>query len=291
MKTSTSINAIEAAAATAAAANKATSKNNAAAKKLISDNVKAESNDKFAKSIVQQLDALSKQRQTWETTDYAKANDGLYALLSTCLAVYQNKFLNGSKDEQRALRAELTTKLKAENVKVQKNSNTLTMLARFVFCSDRKRAHGYAYVLMAAISHNVTAEGLPKFILAAGGIEEIKRTMVKSEEAIIKKAKVENAKGKVDAEIERAKINPLAQVQISGLTGDYAVLLVKPGVDGTVSVLGSLSDANEALVKALLLRMAKQRVTVEDEDAQLGKEAQDMFSQVAANESVLTKAA
>jgi hypothetical protein len=176
-------------------------------------------------------------------------------------------------------------------VKVQKNSNTLTMLARFVFCSDRKRAHGYAYVLMAAISHSVTAEGLPKFIIDAGGIEEIKRKMVKSEEAILRKAQVEQAKGKVDAEIELAKINPLAQVQIAGLTGDYAVLLVKPSVDGTVSVLGSLSDANEALVNALLVRMAKQRVTVEDEDAQLGKETQDMLSQVAANDPVLAKAA
>lgn len=290
MNTTTSITAIEVAAATEAV-NKAAAKSNAASKKLISDTVKAEKNDIFAKSIVQQLDALSTERQTWETTVYAKANDCLYSLLSKCLAVYQDKFLKGEKHDQRALRTELTIKLKAAKVKIQINSNTLTMLARFVFCSDRKRAHGYANVLTAAISQNISAEDLPNFIINSGGIEEIKRKMVKSEEAILRKTQVEQAKGKVDAEIELAKINPLAQVQITGLTGDYAVLLVKPGVDGTVSVLGSLSNVNEALVNALLVRMAKQRVTAEDEDAQLGKEVQDMFSQGAANEPVLAKAA
>lgn len=245
----------------------------------------------FAKTIVQQLDALSKLRQTWESTDYAKANDGLYALLSKCLAIYQDKFLKGDKHDQRNLRTELTIKLKAANVKVQKNSNTLTMLARFVFSSDRKRAHGYAYVLIAAISHHITAKDLPKYIINAGGIEEIKRTMIKKEEAIIKQGLITQAKVKVNAEIELAKINPLAQVEIAGLTGDYAVLLIKPGVDGTASVLGSLSDVNEALVNALLLRMAKQRVTVDGENVQLGKEMQDMLAQASANEPMLAKAA
>jgi len=49
----------------------------------------------FASTIVQQLDGLAVRRKEWETTDYKKANDGLYALLADCLSVYQARFVKG----------------------------------------------------------------------------------------------------------------------------------------------------------------------------------------------------
>jgi hypothetical protein len=53
----------------------------------------------FASTIVQQLDGLAVRRKEWETTDYKKANDGLYALLADCLSVYQARFVKGSLGE------------------------------------------------------------------------------------------------------------------------------------------------------------------------------------------------
>ena len=47
------------------------------------------SNIKFANSIVQKLDVLSVKRKEWEATDYKKANEGLYAILASCLEVLQ----------------------------------------------------------------------------------------------------------------------------------------------------------------------------------------------------------
>jgi hypothetical protein len=273
------------------AANKATAKNKAISKALCNQSIKEGNNKYFAKTIVQQLDDLCERRKQWEATDFKKANDGLYTLLSECLDVFQAKFVNGTDSDRRTLRTDLAEKLKAANVKVQKNTNTLTMFARVVFASDRKRAHGYAYVLTAAISHNKTAAQLPEWIASEGGIEEIKRNMVKKPEAIARKDAIDAAKVKLSAELELAAIAPLAEVEITGLSGNYAVLLVKPNPNGGADVVGTLNEVNEALVNALLVRMAKSRVKQDAENAQLGKEKQDLMGETATNQPVFAKAA
>ena len=245
----------------------------------------------FAGSIVQRLDALSVKRDNWERTDFKKANDGLVALLAECLGLYTTEFLTVDDAHRKALREALSTKLKAAGVKVQKNTTTLTMLVRYVFNSDRKRAHGYAYVLMAALADKIAAADLAGYIANAGGIEEIKRRMVKSTEALAKQAQIKQAKSKVEAEIELAEIAPLAEVRIAGLTGDYVVLLAKPGVDGKATIVGTLSDVSEGMVNALLERMARQRVIVDAESAALAKEATDFMAVPASNDTQAKKAA
>lgn len=232
----------------------------------------------FANNTVVLLDDLRTSRMNWETTDYKKANDGLYSLLSKCLDVFNDKFVVASVDERKAMRNELIEKLKADGIKVQKNTTTITMFVRFVFGSDRKRAHGYANVLKAAISHNVDAENLPSYIVDQGGIEEIKRKMIVSEKALANQAELANAKSQVVTNIERAVINPLAQVQLNGVVGEHAVLLAKPNPDGTVSIVGIVSNVDDAIYNALLIRMAKQEITANAENAALNKEAIDLFS-------------
>ena len=231
----------------------------------------------FANGIVQSLDALSVRRQQWETTDYKKANDGLYALLAECLDVFQSKFINADDDSRKTLRKELCARLSADGVKVQSNSATLTMFVRFVFSSDRKRAHGYAYVLAAAVSHDVQSSNLPVWIAEQGGIEEIKRRMVKTAEAIARAQRVVTAHSIVTAEIEQATITPLATADLA-LSGEYAVLLAKPSPDGTVAIVGALPNASDAMVNALRKCMARQRAASAEESAQLGKEAQDLLA-------------
>ena len=273
----------------------ATSKANTAAKRASLNLVKqqnAEQNrNSLVSSIVQQLDALSAKRDSWEQTDFKKANDGLYALLAECLGLYESQFVKVSNDERKALRDELGVKFKAAGLKVQKNTTTLTMLVRYVFSSDRKRAHGYATVLVAAMAEKIAAADLPAFIAKAGGVEEIKREMVRSADALARKEQIKQAKSSVAAEIELAQIAPLGQVQIAGLTGKYVVLLAKPGVDGTATIVGSLSDVNDALVNALLERMAKHRVSVNAENMALAKEATDMLAGKASNDASVQKAA
>lgn len=251
-------------------------------------------NQQFANGIVQQLDALFEVRAKWESTDYKKANEGLYSLLSQCLGVFDTQYIKASKAAQTALRVELTHKLTAAGVKVQKNTSILTMFVRFVFNADRKRAHGYAAVLMAAIAEGIAAQDLPAYITEAGGIEEIKRRQVKSAESIAKQAKLEVAKADVKLEVEMAAaVTPLASVQIEGVTGSYALLLVKPKLDGTSDVIGSLSDLPDSMVQALIGRMAKARVQQELKAEAVSKADYDIVAAAlsASNDSQMRKAA
>jgi hypothetical protein len=236
----------------------------------------------FASTIVQQLDGLAVRRMEWETTDYKKANDGLYALLADCLSVYQARFVKGTEADQKALRTSLVQRLQADRVRVVKTTTTLTMLARFVFNSDRKRAHGYGYVLAAAVSHGIQSKDFATWVADQGGIEEIKRLMVKKAEAIAKQQAVQAATAVVKEDVATNAIRPLAHVELHGLTGTYALLLAKPNAEGGVDIVGALSEVGEAMVSALIVRMAKQKVESAAADKELGRQVQQEHSDMLA---------
>jgi hypothetical protein len=183
-------------------------------------------------------------------------------------------------------------RLKANNVRVVATSTTLTMLARFVFNSDRKRAQGYGYVLAAAVSHGVEAAEFPAWVMKQGGIEEIKRLMVKKPEAIAKQQAVKAATATVKGDLELNTLQPLAHVGLNGLTGKYVVLLAKPNVNGGADIVGSLSDINEALTNALILRMAKAQVEAAAAEKELSAQVQrENTDLLAANDQQVVKVA
>jgi hypothetical protein len=251
----------------------------------------------FSGALVTQLDGLVTKRKRWEATDYKKANEGLYSLLASCLDVFNSKFVNADDNNKKTLRGELSARLKADGVRVQRNTTTLTMFVRFVFGSDRKRAHGYTYVLKAAISYEVTAANLPSWIAEQGGIEEVRRQMVMSEEAKQRKVDLANAQTQVKAGIEQAVVTPLAQVRLSGVSGEYALLLAKPSPDGTVSIVGVISDINEAFYNSCLLKMARVKAADNAQTLALSKESTDLLAgsttstASAANDPVVIKEA
>lgn len=224
----------------------------------------------FTKDAFLSLDSLVSRRKEWETTDYKKANETLYLLLADCLDVYLTRFplkqesLTGN---QKTLRTELTARLKEAGIKVQRNSQTLTMLVRFVFGSDRKRAHGYTYVLKAAISMQVSPQDLPRFIADQGGVEEIKRAVAASEKTIAVREQRMQAFNKVKADAEIAEINPLTSAALNPAAnyGQYAVLIAKPTERGVMNVVAVLRDAEVSVIDALFKRIAKEEALVNEE--------------------------
>ena len=244
-------------------------------------------------SIVQSLDALSLARDNWEQTTFKKANEGLYDLLAQCQDVFETKFLKGSKDDQRTLRSELISRLAELKVKTQKNSPTLNLFVRFVFNSDRKRAHGYSYVLNAAISHNVTAAQLPQWIVSEGGIEEIKRKMVQSAEAKDRLEKRKQAKETAEQLITEAQVNPLATVSVDGFSpAKLNIMLAVGDVSGNFNVTYVLTEVSDGLYNALLKQAAKQIVAKQDEDDAVTAEAAKLKPQQhASNDQHMNKAA
>lgn len=245
-------------------------------------------NTAFATSIVQSLDALSIARDNWEQTAFKKANEGLYDLLAQCLDVFNSNFIEAKKDDQRALRSELISRLNEKNIKTQKNSTVLGMFVRFVFCSDRKRAHGYSNVLSAAISHGINAAQLPAWITEQGGIEEIKRNAVKSVEAIERKAKRELAKDTAEQLIAEAHVNPLVTVAVDGFVAQPRNIMLAVGdASGNFNVTYVLTEVSDSLYNALLKQAAKKIVEADEQDNALTTEASKLKKRSAANDQTL----
>jgi hypothetical protein len=245
-----------------------------------------------ADAIVQSLDGLSMARENWEQTTFKKANDGLYDLLSQCLDVFETKFIKGSKDGQKTLRSELISRLNEMKVKTQKNSPTLSLFVRYVFCSDRKRAHGYSYVLNAAISHGVNSHQLPQWIVNQGGIEEIKRKMVQSDEAKTRQEKRKQAKDTAEQLIAEAHVNPLATVVVDGFAPQQRNIMLAVGdVNGNFNVTYVLTEVSDSLYNALLKQAAKKIVEADDEENAVTTEAANLMNRSAANDQIIDKAA
>ena len=214
----------------------------------------------YANTVVKALDVLLEKREQWEAKEYKAANDALYDLLAECLRTYGEQFVNAVPNDRKALRLELTRRFTGSGVKVQTNTTTLTMVVRYVFRSDRKRAHSYSTVLLAALSHEVNADDLPEWIVASGGVEEIKRKVKMSAETLEKREQIKAATVLVKANVNEAKVNPIARVQLDQVVGEQAVLLVKGNPDGTADVIGVLPSANDGLFNTISTYIAKSHV-------------------------------
>jgi len=252
------------------------------------------SNVKFSRLIVKSLDELSKERKAWEATAYKKSTDGLYSLLGKSLDLFDARFMQGTNDDRKTLRLELIARLTADNIRVQRNSTTLTLFIRFVFGSDRRRAHGYQYVLKAAISHGIGASDLAEWLRQQGGIEEVRRKTIVSEEALKNLADREVSLNKVKANAERAVHNPLATVKISpnGKLGEFAVMLGKPDEQGLISIIAVLHNATTKVVGSLMKHISKEHLDNESENAAIAAEMKGLKpSKKAANDSQKIKLA
>lgn len=248
--------------------------NAADAAKAAAEAAKAAATAGFVKSLVAELDRLSANCISWEKTSFKKANEELYGLLAHCLAIFETRFKHASDEDRAALRKEVLARLQARNIRVVKQSATLTMFVRLLFNSDRKRANSYAYVLTAAMTHGVTSAELAQWITQTGGIEEVKRRHLVKPETAQRQAELAQTRQRLESEIAQAHDVPLAQVALNGLEGDYVLLLARPNGDGKgAAVVGVLPDASESLRKGLLQQLAKQRVAQAAELAKVAKEA------------------
>jgi hypothetical protein len=177
-------------------------------------------------------------------------------------------------------------------IKAQRNSPTLNLFARFVFRSDRKRAHGYAYVLTAALSHEVSPQNLPLWISQEGGIEEIKRKMVQSPEALDRKQKRLKAKDTAEQQIAEGKLNPLAVVSVNGfIPNEMNILLATGDINNNFNVTFVLNDVSDSLYNALVKQAAKKIVEHEELNASINIESKKFEGNVASNDATIKKLA
>lgn len=249
------------------------------AKKLTLRVATARAIDHTTNNLVAKLDGLSAKCDAWEHGIYQTATDALYELLAECLDIYQQDFIKATDDVKAALRLELVNRLQSAGIRVFKTTLTMHLLVRYVFKSDRRRAHVYGYVLRAAVADGIAGWMLPDYIRSAGGVEEIRRKQVVKEETLKAREQLAAAVAWVIAEIEQNSVSPLGVIDAP--TGedfkDFCVVLGKPRGDGTIALVSVLSDVSESMLKQFTEKVAKVRVSQVALKAQVNKEAGSML--------------
>lgn len=249
-------------------------------------------NEAFAATMTMSLDALSIARDSWEKNEYKSATDGLYGLMSKTYSSYEQLFIDATDDDRKTLRNSLATKLKADGIKVQLNTTTLSLLIRYVFKSDRKRVMRYRYAIEAAKSHGITSQGLTAWLHAQGGIDAVAKLISVSDETAAKRQKIADATLNVNSLIETRKTAPLANVSIPNITAKTrTVFIAEPSLNGTFNIVCVVEDIADGLYGGLVKTAAAQYSAKSDESLAMQREADKFITETSANESAIKKAA
>lgn len=200
--------------------------------------------------FVEQADTLVEQYKAYKSelaTYVRKSNTDLYKLLGNMMQMCID--IDASKqrgDIIKKLRAKLAEERK---IKVQANSKTAAIVAKYVTGVTRKTAHVYARVIDTAIAAGVKADGLAAYIVANGGIDKVRQAAVQTVTKEIRK-------DYFDAQIEFArkelrKRTALGTVEHSvgkrfNLQGyncaEFTYAVCRRGANGTLEVVATLAQ-------------------------------------------------
>jgi hypothetical protein len=224
----------------------------------ISSETKKVGGNKVFDGVILQLDTLAKRREIWDI-DFQKSNLGLYLLLADLYQLFLTSFVDEKNEERKALKAFLKGKLIEKGANILGETLVLTMFIRYVFNAPTKRALIYGNLIKSAISHGIKPEHLSDWIVREGGIEEVSKKTSLSAKAIEKMNQLSKMKLQVIAEIESNTSNQIKPIDIHGLSGKYALIVVKPDIDKCF-VGGTCSDISDNFFETLLTLMARQRI-------------------------------
>jgi len=194
-----------------------------------------------AANIVGQMKKLAKAREVFEATEYARSNQKLYEILAEAYEQYLLAKTTPTLFKETV--KQLVGILKSEGSKVQTNTLAINLFVRFVFRSDRQRAHNYSRTLQAAVSMNVKPEDLAKFITDAGGVEQCKKQVAKSDLVVKKQQTIAQAMPRVDELIKETALSPVASFKVdrdmvaASFDQEMTFLIGKTDKSGNVSVV------------------------------------------------------
>lgn len=118
------------------------------------------------------LKMIEAKRMEWESNAYRTSNQQLYSVLADC---YYYAYMKLDKKLAKQREWEIAQLLKIRNYIVKRDSPLITRVVKAVFGNiDRRRISTYSLVLRAAKIANVSADDIPAWIEAQGGIQEIR---------------------------------------------------------------------------------------------------------------------
>jgi hypothetical protein len=211
-----------------------------------------------AAKIMGKVEALCSVREKYETETLARSNKELYSILSD---VYKLFLQAVREDCLKAAVTQMRAVLVKRGMRVQKNTNALTLFVRYVFNNDRKRAYNYASTLQAALQAEVDADVLAEFIESKNGVEECKREFRKSDETKSKEAQLADARVCVVDELSGMKAQQV--VKLAGARAELAdgtrfvFVVARANADGTLELLRVVNKTTVAMQNAAVKELAK----------------------------------
>jgi hypothetical protein len=239
--------------------------------------------------IVEKLDQLSVEREHYEANELLRSNQRLYTLLGEVLTLYYTANTSETllRDTIKVVKARLTER----GIRVQRNSVALTLFVRYMFNSDRQRSLNYSRALQAAAQAKIQPEDFARFVDDNGGIEECKRKVAISAEALEKRQAVQSAEVDAEIAIELFKDEPIAtfNVELSDIGDDYkkGLMFIAAQVedDGTVNALYLVPAYNafvERWAKQKLAKKFADKKTAENKSALMAAEGKAIGAAAAA---------
>lgn len=209
-------------------------------------------------SVVRKADELCVAREKFETETLARSNKELYSILSRVYSLFQDAVReNCLKD----VVLEMKDKLAARNVRVQKNTNAITVFVRYVFNSDRKRAYNYTSTLMAALQAEIEPDALAAFIESKNGVEECKKVFRKKEETVQKEVALADAEIRVCKALRSMKAQKV--VKLAGANAeladgtDFVFVIARKNENGDLELLQTVSKTTLSMQNAAVRELAK----------------------------------
>jgi hypothetical protein len=218
-------------------------------------------------SLMVELDALVKERESFEKEEYARSNQRLYEILTKIYRTY--KMAKSSDSVLTNTVKQMKSVLQASGERIQINTLAINLFVRYVFRTSRQRAHNYSRTLQAAYAKGIEPEALPQFIADGGGVEECKKHYVKGPKALEREAKIDSALDLVDEQLN-SNTNCLAEVSVpaawvaESLGKEMTFLIGRAEKNGKVQVTSVIPAFSKGMAKwaksQLALFLAEQQI-------------------------------
>ena len=204
-------------------------------------NIKATTLAAFQKRV----NTLFAEREEWQTTLYATANQNLYKLLGDIYTVYleakDGNDVNADKYKW------LLEEVKSRNIPTTKAPTFIQLVTKYVFSdsdTDSRRVNSYARVLSCAAQEGVgTGNAIARYIEERGGIEEIRAALSKNTKTPKQRAAEGRELANAAANIAEIACEEIAQCVTDNI-GQYVVLVGKLNARGNVEVKHVVFEEN-----------------------------------------------